>query len=165
MMEYVKIIFLISREQMTECSTTDQLDSRCSSIRNQLASYVESLTKEDDSCWVGVCRIPSVFTGFEGHFPEKPILPAFCQFQLITILAERILGVPVFLQGVSRSRFVRPILPDRKLDLTFHLFESSALYSGSLRLTAEGAECSEIKFKMIPLPRSSETMKTSEHPT
>ena len=149
---------------MTECSTADQPGIGCVSIRNQLASYVESLSQEDDSCWTGICCIPSAFTGFEGHFPGKPILPAFCQFQLITILAERILGFPVFLQSVSRSRFVRPILPDRKLDLSLHLSESSARYSGSLRLTADGEECSEIKFKMIPLNPSCETTTTSEHP-
>ncbi|MBQ7190424.1 MAG: hypothetical protein IJR99_13545 [Kiritimatiellae bacterium] len=149
---------------MTECGTVNQPDNGCASIRNQLASYVESLTKEDDSCWVGVCHIPSAFTGFEGHFPEKPILPAFCQFQLVTILAERILGFPVFLQAVSRSRFVRPILPERKLDLTFHLSGAAAMYSGSLRFTTDGEECSEIKFKIVPLNRSSEAITDRECP-
>lgn len=148
---------------MTECSTADHPGNGCVSIRNQLASYVESLSQEDDSCWTGVCRIPSAFTAFEGHFPGKPILPAFCQFQLTTILAERILGFPVFLQDVSRSRFVRPILPGRKLEFSFHLSESGDMYAGSLRLTADGEECSEIKFKLIPLNRSCEAATTSEH--
>jgi 3-hydroxyacyl-[acyl-carrier-protein] dehydratase len=57
-------------------------------------------------------RFGNDFTGFRGHFPGHPILPAFVQL-LTAECAVRLHGNrPWSLRRVERSKFLRPIGPN-----------------------------------------------------
>lgn len=52
------------------------------------------------------------FSGFAGHFPGYPILPAILQVLLAQMVAEELTGKPLQLAALERAKFTRQIRPD-----------------------------------------------------
>ena len=70
-----------------------------------------SVTGETPLEVCAACRVPETFPGFEGHFPGRPILPAFCIIRLCLAIAARGVCHRPLLRAVSRSRFLVPVEP------------------------------------------------------
>ena len=69
------------------------------------------LTKEGtrlSSCF----SFPPGFIGFQGHFPEKKILPGVCQIQCALSLLEKGSGKAVVLKEVVLVKYYSPVFPD-----------------------------------------------------
>jgi 3-hydroxyacyl-[acyl-carrier-protein] dehydratase len=60
---------------------------------------------------------PPEFTGFAGHFPGKPILPAMLQTMTAQMLAEEALPEGAAFSGVKRAKFVHQIGPDTEVEV------------------------------------------------
>jgi len=60
---------------------------------------------------------PPGFTGFAGHFPGMPILPAMLQTLMAQMLAEQALPAGVALAGVKRAKFALQIGPDTEIEV------------------------------------------------
>lgn len=58
---------------------------------------------------------PPDFIGFAGHFPGYPLLPAFVQMVLGTMLAEEHYGTPLELIKISNAKFQQQIIPDMEI--------------------------------------------------
>ncbi|MFW6387277.1 MAG: hypothetical protein ACOC0G_01220 [Thermodesulfobacteriota bacterium] len=56
------------------------------------------------------CFAPE-FTGFSGHFPGMPILPAMLQILMAQMLAHQVLPSDAALAGVKRAKFARQLGP------------------------------------------------------
>ncbi len=54
---------------------------------------------------------------FEGHFPDRPILPGVAQFALILEALERETRGPVSVQGIAFARLRQIVLPGEHLEL------------------------------------------------
>jgi 3-hydroxyacyl-[acyl-carrier-protein] dehydratase len=55
---------------------------------------------------------PPVFIGFQGHFPEKKILPGICQIQCALSTLEKGSGRAVVLKEVMVVKYFSPVFPD-----------------------------------------------------
>ncbi len=55
------------------------------------------------------------FTGFRGHFPGHPILPAFVQLMMAECAIRRHRGAPLSLRRVERGKFLKPIGPNESV--------------------------------------------------
>ena len=55
---------------------------------------------------------PPVFIGFQGHFPEKKILPGVCQIQCALSTLEKGSGKAVVLKEVVLVKYFSPVFPD-----------------------------------------------------
>ncbi len=55
---------------------------------------------------------PPAFIGFQGHFPEKKILPGVCQIQCALSLLEQGSGKAVVLKEVVLAKYFSPVFPD-----------------------------------------------------
>lgn len=64
-------------------------------------------------------QIPADFPAFKGHFPGNPLLPAVCQMGLHADAFSRQSGKKQEIAGVSRAKFMRPILPNCQVNLSF----------------------------------------------
>ncbi len=65
----------------------------------------------------GACRyrLGADFPAFEGHFPERPVLPAVVQIQLALDALCRLKGAPCALKAVYKAKFSRPAGPGAEL--------------------------------------------------
>jgi 3-hydroxyacyl-[acyl-carrier-protein] dehydratase len=57
-------------------------------------------------------RLGDDFTGFRGHFPGHPILPAFVQLMMAECAVRLHSDRPWSLRRVERGKFLRPIGPN-----------------------------------------------------
>lgn len=55
------------------------------------------------SCQATLELVPSL-RAFDGHFPERPVLPGIIQIGLVRALLERQIGQPLALRSVRRGR-------------------------------------------------------------
>jgi len=58
---------------------------------------------------------------YEGHFPEKPIVPGVCQVQIIKQLVEKALNQTFLLSEAREIKFLNMILPNEINQLTCHI--------------------------------------------
>ena len=89
-------------------------------------------------------KLPRRLPWFDGHFPDRPILPGIAQVHLAGVAARSLFGIDQRIVGTGRLKFQRPLIPDVvvTLDLSFSqttvrftfTHESSSVSSGSLRL-------------------------------
>jgi len=69
----------------------------------------------------GKFRFPASFTGFQGHFPSQPVLPAVIQLAMIRLLAEQALTQRLFPKRYGKTKFRRMIEPDQNIIVEFTL--------------------------------------------
>jgi len=55
---------------------------------------------------------PPGFIGFQGHFPQKKVLPGVCQIQCALTLLEQGSGKAVVLKEVVLAKYFSPVFPD-----------------------------------------------------
>jgi 3-hydroxymyristoyl/3-hydroxydecanoyl-(acyl carrier protein) dehydratase len=58
---------------------------------------------------------PSGFIGFQGHFPQKKVLPGVCQIQCVLTLLEQGSGKAVALKEVVLAKYFSPVFPDEEV--------------------------------------------------
>ena len=61
------------------------------------------------------------FSGFAGHFPGYPILPAIVQALLGQLVAEQVCGEARTLISLSRAKFVKQVHPGKKIRVEVEL--------------------------------------------
>jgi 3-hydroxyacyl-[acyl-carrier-protein] dehydratase len=64
-------------------------------------------------------RFGSDFTGFQGHFPGHPVLPAFVQLLTGECALSLYRARPWRLRRVLRSKFLRTVRPDEAVTVTW----------------------------------------------
>lgn len=58
---------------------------------------------------------------YEGHFPQKPIVPGVCQVQIIKQLVEKALNQTFLMSEAREIKFLNMILPNEINQLTCHI--------------------------------------------
>ena len=68
---------------------------------------------------------PAGYIAFDGHFPGKPIFPAFAQVALIRDLAAIAIKKNCRVTMVKKARFMIPLIPERpyRVSLAFRMEE------------------------------------------
>ena len=61
---------------------------------------------------------PDTFMGFQGHFPDNPILPGICTVQAVLVSAEAWKKTTVKLEEIVTAKFFLPVSPDDDLLLS-----------------------------------------------
>lgn len=73
-------------------------------------SEVDIFQKSED-CIIGKFRFPENLMIFQGHFPGNPILPGIFQIEMIKYCLEKVLGIPLCLKIVKKTKFSSLIYP------------------------------------------------------
>lgn len=100
---------------------------------------------------------------FQGHFPEHPIMPGVLIIEalaqlggvLAQISEQKSAGGPVYLLGVDKARFRKPITPGDRVELEVRtLHRRSDVYKLKGEAKVEGARCAEAELLIsLPTPR------------
>lgn len=88
---------------------------------------------------------PEKFIGFQGHFPDKKVLPGACQVQCVLVAIEKALQHPVILREIVLAKYVVPVFPCEQITCTV---SGSAGDVYKARISRGAERVSEIKLKI-----------------
>ncbi|EKD37202.1 MAG: hypothetical protein ACD_75C01220G0003 [uncultured bacterium] len=83
---------------------------------------------------------PAGYIGFQGHFPDKPILPAIVQLAAVRYLAECAVGHKLLPRKVNKTKFKGMIGPDERVAVAVALSAGSGGWQGKFSLTKSDGE-------------------------
>lgn len=82
-----------------------------STIKAEIERYMTGPAKEGTRL-TSRFAFPPAFIGFQGHFPEKKILPGVCQIQCALSMLEKGSGKAVVLKEVVLVKYFSPVFPE-----------------------------------------------------
>ncbi|MCA8957981.1 MAG: hypothetical protein KDC87_18040 [Planctomycetes bacterium] len=84
------------------------------------------------------CRIaiPRTSPYFEGHFPDRPIVPGVAQVQIVTDVLVSAIGHDVTWRGVEQLRFRKPLEPDVEFEVDIDTPNGSGSVAFAIRTAA-----------------------------
>ncbi len=88
------------------------------------------------------------FSGFSGHFPGNPILPAIVQLLTVITLIEEHAGVEQQLILVEDAKFQNPVLPDQELLIRCHQRSIRGKLLHEARLTVDNRPAATFLIQM-----------------
>lgn len=90
-----------------------------SPIQAALSERLQPLVRQEDgSCLTSIC-FDHNFCGYEGHFPQKPIVPAVCLMAAALMMTSQWLNTPLTLHEIVHMKFRRQIGPDDTVLFSF----------------------------------------------
>ena len=82
------------------------------------------IRNEPDSGFQNFCPTAN-FIGFNGHFPDYPVLPAMLQVLLGIIVSEELSGTRLTLQKLDKAKFMAQIQPEQTITVSCRLTRPS----------------------------------------
>lgn len=83
---------------------------------------------------------PESFAGFDGHFPDFPILPAIVEIRVVVSLVGEALNCRQRLVAVQDAKFLNPVRPGQELSVRCRTrsIQGKELYDAQLSVGATG---------------------------
>ena len=118
-------------------------------IQSELLKRVRDFQRHDDGSYSAAITFDPAFTGFDGHFPGNPVVPAVCQLSAVEVLAHLALGrEELKLATISLMKFRAPLVPNDTATFIFHILqEENTITIKADVSTAKQKNAS--KFKLI----------------
>jgi len=92
---------------------------------------------------------PPGFIGFQGHFPQKKLLPGVCQIQCVLSLLEKGSGRAVVLKEVVLAKYFAPVFPDDEVTCVISDIEdTSEEFVVKAAISRSTAKISEMKLRV-----------------
>jgi 3-hydroxyacyl-[acyl-carrier-protein] dehydratase len=93
--------------------------------------------------------LPPEFIGFQGHFPEKKILPGVCQIQCALSALEKEGGRSVVLKEVVLAKYFTPLFPDEAFTcVVSEVDESNGVRTVKAVITKKEGKVSDMKLRI-----------------
>ena len=93
-----------------------------SKLMRSISECMSEITYTQDHCLNAKFIFPIDFLGFNGHFPDKPILPGVCKIQAVVIMLEKYKNKQILLKEVVLAKFFSPVTYNEQV--SFDLKES-----------------------------------------
>ena len=87
-----------------------------SKLVQQIRHCMSDLTEAGDGRLMARFLFPPEFIGFQGHFPESPILPAVCKIQAAIVMLEESTKRRVRLDEIVLAKFSAPVTFDEEVE-------------------------------------------------
>ncbi len=85
-------------------------------LRKILMECSKPVYKLEDNKWSKSFLISEDFIGFQGHFPDKPIMPGVMQVLISEVTVAEITGKNISLKEISQAKFTAPIDPKSNIE-------------------------------------------------
>jgi 3-hydroxyacyl-[acyl-carrier-protein] dehydratase len=112
-------------------------------MRDEIKKQMRILSQTAESVAGEFC-FSETFSGFQGHFPEQPVLPGICLIQSALVLGESLCSAPPVLQEVVSAKFFAVVKPGDRIQM------NCTLENGILKasVSGEAGRVAEIKLKV-----------------
>jgi 3-hydroxyacyl-[acyl-carrier-protein] dehydratase len=119
-----------------------------SAIKEEIEQNMTGLTKEGATL-TSRFTFPPGFIGFQGHFPEKKILPGVCQIQCALSTFEQGSGRAVVLREVVLAKYFSPMFPDEEMTCVVHdLGNAGNAFTIKAVITKHTVKIAELKLRL-----------------
>ncbi len=83
-------------------------------LMQQIKESMHGLDESGDSIRARFIFLPD-FTGFKGHFPDRPILPGVCKIQAVIAMLETFHEKKICLTEILLAKFVAPVSENQEI--------------------------------------------------
>ncbi|MCK9554671.1 bifunctional UDP-3-O-[3-hydroxymyristoyl] N-acetylglucosamine deacetylase/3-hydroxyacyl-ACP dehydratase [bacterium] len=114
---------------------------------------------ENDKRAVGIKNVTVNEEFFNGHFPERPVMPGVLQIEALAQLAGILMlkktdnaGKLAFFMGIDKAKFRKPVVPGDQLRLEIEVIKmrsTTGIVSGKAYIGDELASEAELKFALV----------------
>lgn len=119
-----------------------------STIKAEIERSMTGLVKEGRRL-TSHFAFPPGFIGFQGHFPQKKLLPGVCQIQCVLSLLEKGSGRAVVLKEVVLAKYFAPVFPDDEVTCVISDIEdTSEEFVVKAAISRATAKISEMKLRV-----------------
>jgi len=127
-----------------------------SAIKAEIERAMTGLVKEGRRL-TSRFAFPPGFIGFQGHFPQKKLLPGVCQIQCVLSLLEKGSGRAVVLKEVVLAKYFAPVFPDDEVTCVISDIEdTSEEFVVKAAISRATAKISEMKLRVSYNKREAE---------
>lgn len=104
-------------------------------------------------------NLPPSFKGFDGHFPNHPILPAVLQIMLGKIVCNALTSKPLTIKSIERAKFMQEISPNMNIQVKAIQKDVSehGIYHFSVTFEADMGKVTTFSMRCIETPSPNET--------
>lgn len=85
-------------------------------LRDEIKRYMSGVRTSADGQIHAQFSFPREFTGFNGHFPDLPILPGVCTLQAALAMVETERHTRLRMEEITQAKFSAIVFPDQVLD-------------------------------------------------
>ena len=78
-------------------------------IMQEIKQYMSDITEKDSNNVSARFLFPEEFICFQGHFPEKPVLPGFCKIQAVLVILQEWRKKNIKLKEIVLAKFFSPV--------------------------------------------------------
>ena len=117
-------------------------------IYREIADAIIELKKVDNSKLTAKARFLPEFTGFKGHFENKPILPGICQLELVRAVVARGLEQQLALMQVKSVKFLHVVKPGEVVELKVEINNCADTLIVDANIGCDGNSVAKIKLEL-----------------
>lgn len=98
--------------------------------------------KVDGASWVAHCIVDENLPCLQGHFPNKPILPAIAQLDMLIGFVSSVKQAACVIEAAHALKFIQPILPQDRVQLILDVSNRDVKFT----IDVDGKLCTRGKF-------------------
>jgi len=114
-----------------------------------IAAALEPPRPWGEGGWARQCRFAPDFLGFNGHFPNYPVLPAVVQMQAAVALIEAVCNRRLHLRQIDNAKFLIQLHADELIEVRCRAKEHAGrtVWEASLQVDAGTAAQFLLRFE------------------
>jgi len=118
-------------------------------IRAEIQQYMAGPAREGAALRARF-QFPPEFIGFQGHFPQKKILPGVCQIQLVLSMLEKETLKQIALKEVVLAKYFSPVFPDEEIVCVIgDIGNGAGEHVLKAAISKGAAKVAELKLKVV----------------
>jgi 3-hydroxyacyl-[acyl-carrier-protein] dehydratase len=91
---------------------------------------------------------PETFIGFQGHFPDKKILPGVCQVQSALATVEKAKNKKAILREIVLAKYFAPVAPNEEILCACSDLQENGEFTYKAVITKGNVKVSELKLRV-----------------
>ncbi len=117
-------------------------------MNGQIKAYALESAKQTERGWERTYVFGSEFSGFQGHFPGTPILPAIIQIMMVRHAIGEQMGKQLQVAQIGRTKFMKTIPPDVAVTVIWKVTEQDDSVKVKCTLETDDGAASSISMTL-----------------